>query len=65
MTVLAMWLAVLGVAVAFGVGLKVAALPLLPLLGDFGGLFLLAFTLAGVVAAWWFLCWLGFRLGIR
>lgn len=60
-----MWLAVLGAALAFGVGLKLVALPLLPALGDFGGLFLLAFTLGGVALAWWFLCWLGFRLGIR
>lgn len=56
-----MWLAVLGVA---GVGLKLLV-GALPYLGDIGPPLFLAATIGGTVAAWWFLCWLGFRIGIR
>ena len=65
MKTLVLFAATLGCLFAFAGLLKWALLPAALALGDFGGLFLLAFTLGGIVAAWWFLCWLGFRLGIR
>lgn len=64
MTILAMWLAVVGVILLFGGGL-VALGPLLAQGSGWAGALLMAYLIGGTVAAWWFLCWLGFRLGIR
>lgn len=64
MRMLAMWLAVVGVILAFGGGL-VALVPLLAQGSAWAGVALLVYMVGGTVAAWWVLCWAGFRLGIR
>lgn len=62
---LVLFAATLGCLFGFAGLLKWALLPAAVWLGDFGGPFLLAATLGATAGAWWFLCWLGFRLGIR
>lgn len=64
MTILVMWVAVVAVILAFGGGLAALG-PLLAQGSAWAGVLLLAYLIGGTVAAWWFLCSLGFRLGIR
>lgn len=64
MRLLIMWAAVMALALAAGAGLMLMQ-TILAHGSEWAALALVGYSVAAVAGAWWLLCWLGFRLGIR